>query len=149
MFRRFLWIYLRCSGYSNVDCLVCEVFETFQNFELKARFISQCVPDNTVVDKSPWDVDEMQWIIFATKFKNALLFPMHAMLKIKRKLQLLVFSAALYVGHEERLDRWSCIRMRANVPKVQICPKTCLSMIVAVQRFRVVSLGVSQDSELL
>lgn len=63
--------------------LECRLFGVWSFWNIpklwtERRFISQCVPDNTVVDKSPWDVDEMQWIIFATKFKNALLFPMHA-----------------------------------------------------------------------
>ena len=41
----------------------------------------------------------------------------------------------MYLGSEERLDRWSCIRVcraRQRAQTVQICPKTNFHMIVAI-----------------
>ena len=67
-------------------------FRTFQNIEPKTRFISQCVIDNTIVDKRPWDTVVMQRILFTTgTYKNALLFPLSAQYNVE-KVQLPVFN---------------------------------------------------------
>ena len=144
MYRRFLWIYLRCSGYSNVDCLVCEVFETFQNFELKARFISLCEPDYTIVDKSPWDSDVMQGIIFATEFRNALLFPIQCW-KIRRNCSYYVFSIVCGVGGAVgQVKLYSCLACVQKCQKSKFVPRR-----VGPWLFRVLSHVISQESLVL